>query len=112
MTSARSACCCVRRRWRFSGTRGTVSGCRYRQSGKRRNRTRRRPFSSPTTSGSLNPGGSWAVAVLVGDLVFPSLAEYADELESMLLENNLEILVKKHRADPAGAPGGRAGGVG
>ena len=41
----------------------------------------------------LNPGGSWAVAVLVGDVVFPSLAEYADELESMLLENNLEILL-------------------
>ena len=50
----------------------------------------------------LNPGGSWAVAVLVGDLVFPSLAEYADELESMLLENNLEILVRSTVQTPQG----------
>ena len=85
-TSARSPCYCVRRRWRSSGTRGTASSYRYQQSGRRRNQTRRRPFSSPYDFRFHNPDRSWAVSVIVGDMVFPSLAEYADILETSFLE--------------------------
>ena len=49
-----------------------------------------------------NPDGSWAVAVLVGDVGFPSLAEYADALESTLPEDNLEILVRSTVQTPQG----------
>ena len=92
----------MRRRWRFSGTPWD----RFRlQIPAEWEETE--PDSQETVFQSydfrfLNPGGSWAVAVLVGDLVFPSLAEYADELESMLLEDNPEILVRSTVQTPQG----------
>ena len=49
-----------------------------------------------------NPDWSWEVAIIVGDVVFSSLAEYADELESALLEENLEILVRSTVQTPQG----------
>ena len=38
-----------------------------------------------------NPDRSWTVSVIVGDMVFPSLTEYADILETWLLEEDLGI---------------------
>ncbi len=49
-----------------------------------------------------NPDGSWEVALIVGDIPFSSLAEYADELESALLEENLEVLVRSAVQTPQG----------
>ena len=49
-----------------------------------------------------NPDWNWEVAIIVGDVVFSSLAEYADELESALLEENLEILVRSTVQTPQG----------
>ena len=42
----------------------------------------------------FNPGGSWGVVVIVVDVVFSSLEEYAEGLESTLLEDNPERLVR------------------
>ena len=49
-----------------------------------------------------NPDRSWAVSVIVGDMVFPSLAEYADLLETSFLEEVLEILVRSTVQTPEG----------
>ena len=50
----------------------------------------------------FNPGGSWGVAVIVVDVVFSSLSEYADELESGFLEDNPERLVRSTVQTPQG----------
>ena len=50
----------------------------------------------------FNPGGSWGVVVIVGDVVFSSLEEYADGLESTLLEDSPERLVKSAVQTPQG----------
>ena len=41
-----------------------------------------------------SPDGSWGVVIVVGDVVYSSLAEYADGLENELLEDNPERLVR------------------
>ena len=50
----------------------------------------------------FNPGGSWGVIIVVVDVVFTSLAEYADELESVFLEGNAELLVRSAVQTPQG----------
>ena len=50
----------------------------------------------------FNPGGSWGVIVIIGDVVFPSLEEFADGLESTLLEDNPERLVRSAVQTPQG----------
>ena len=50
----------------------------------------------------FNPDERWGVIVIVGDVVFSSLSEYADGLESTLLEDNPERLVRSAVQIPQG----------